>query len=182
MPELLAMLRGINVSGQKKVPMADLKAVFDELKYKNAQTYIQSGNVIFDGSGKPEAHSKKISKKIKDTFGFEVPVVVLEKKELEAAVKKNPFLKEKGVDVERLYLTFLEKEAEKEYLDKIKLPDKTADRFVISGKVVYLYCPGGYGETKLNNNFFENKLKVTATTRNWRTCNVLLEMMNRKNK
>jgi uncharacterized protein (DUF1697 family) len=180
MPELLAMLRGINVSGQKKVPMAELRAMFDELKYKNVQTYIQSGNVVFDGAGKTEAHSKKISKKIMETFGFEVPVVVLQKEELEAAVEKNPFLKEKGTEIERLFLTFLETEAEKEYLEKIKLPEKTTDRFVISGKVVYLYCPGGYGETKLSNNFFENKLKVKATTRNWRTCNILLGMMNEK--
>jgi uncharacterized protein (DUF1697 family) len=175
---MLAMLRGINVSGQKKVPMADLRAMFEDMKFKNVQTYIQSGNVLFESKDTDETGlSKKISKKILDVFGFEVPVVVLNKKYLETVVKNNPFLKEKNINEERLYYTFLAEEPSKEMLAKIKIPDGTTDRFEIIGKTAYLYCPGGYGETKLSNNFFEAKLKVRATTRNLRTTNILLEMM-----
>jgi uncharacterized protein (DUF1697 family) len=181
MPVLLAMLRGINVSGQKKVPMLQLKAMFEDLKFKNVRTYIQSGNVIFESKETNEAAlSKKISKKILEEFGFEVSVVVRTADELLSVIKKNPFIKEKNVLLDRLYISFLSEAPVKENLEKIRLPEGTTDRFVIAGKEVYLYCPGGYGETKLSNNFFENKLKVVATTRNWKTTNTLLEMMNAK--
>jgi uncharacterized protein (DUF1697 family) len=178
MAVMLAMLRGINVSGQKKVPMLQLRTMFEELKFKNVKTYIQSGNVIFESKDTNESMlSKKIGKKIMDVFGFDVSVVIRTEEELSSAIKKNPFVKEKDVQLDRLYVTFLSESPSKENMEKIKLPENTSDRFVISGKEVYLYCPGGYGETKLSNNFFENKLKVVATTRNWRTTNVLLEMM-----
>jgi uncharacterized protein (DUF1697 family) len=181
MTTLLCMLRGINVSGQKKVPMAELREMFAGLKFANVRTYIQSGNVIFDSKETDEAAlAKKISKKILSQFGFEVPVVIRTEKELSDTLKKNPFIKEKNIQEERLYITFLENEAVKELADKLKLPEGSTDRFVISGREIYLYCPGGYGETKLSNNFFESKLKVKATTRNWRTSNELLKMMQGK--
>lgn len=175
---LLAMLRGINVSGQKKVPMAELKQLFEDMKFKNTRTYIQSGNVVFESKETDEAVlSKKIGKKILEKFGFEVPVVIRTAEEIATVLKKNPFLKEKGVAEDRLYVSFLAEIPAKELLEKIKVPDGTSDRFIISGKEVYLYCPGGYGETKLSNNFFESKLKVKATTRNWRTTNELIKLM-----
>ncbi|HEX8516052.1 MAG TPA: DUF1697 domain-containing protein [Bacteroidia bacterium] len=181
METLLAMLRGINVSGQKKVPMAELKAMFEDMKFKNVRTYIQSGNVLFESNATDAAAlSKKISKKIMETFGFDVPVVVVNKKELENAITKNPFVKEKNVVHEKLYFTFLAEAPPKELEEKISLPEGSSDRYSIAGTTVYLYCPGGYGETKLSNNFFESKLKIKATTRNWRTTNELLKLMTEK--
>jgi uncharacterized protein (DUF1697 family) len=177
MATLLAMLRGVNVGG-KKVPMADLRLLYEGMKYKNVRTYIQSGNVIFETSeNDTEKISKEQEKKIKAKFGFDVPVVIRNEKELGSIIKKNPFLKEKNISEERLYVTFLANIPEKELQEKITVPAGTSDRFEIIGKEIYLYCPGGYGETKLNNNFFEKKLKVEATTRNWRTTNELLKMM-----
>jgi len=173
----LSMLRGINVGG-KKVPMAELREVYEALKYKNVRTYIQSGNVLFDTKATDEdALSATLEKKITARFGFEVPVVIRTEKELAAVLKKNPFLKEKNLQEDKLYITFLAEIPSKELLEKIRVPEGSGDQFQVSGKEIYLYCPGGYGETKLSNSFFEKKLKLKATTRNWRTSNELLKMM-----
>ncbi len=89
--------------------------------------------------------------------------------------KNNPFIKRKA-DVAFLHVTFLSDEPEKPNLLKIAEGPYGKDKFIVSGKAVYLFCPGGYGNTKLSNTFFENKLKVVATTRNWKTVNELARM------
>jgi len=159
----IALLRGINISGQKKIAMNDLKKVFESLKLKNVQTYIQSGNVLFEGT----IDAKTIEKKIQEVFGFQVTVFLRSKEELRKVIAKNPFA---GKDPNYLYVTFLS-DTPKETPEITK--DK-AEEFIISGKEVYLYCPKGYGRTKLNNNLFERKLKLQATTRNWKTINKLV--------
>jgi uncharacterized protein (DUF1697 family) len=174
---IICMLRGINVSGQKKVPMTELKKLFESLGFKNVTTYIQSGNVIF--TSKMPDHkmiSGTIEKKIREQFGFDVPVIVRSQPEMQIAVDNNPLIKEKDIDSEKLHITFLESSPDKDKLDKIHTFHFEPDRFIIAGRNVYLYCPDGYGRTKLNNTFFENKLKVRATTRNWRTVKELLRI------
>ena len=172
------MLRGINVSGQKKILMADLKKLYEGLGFKDVVTYIQSGNVLFKTSGKSTdvQLGKKIHEALKKQYSFEVPIIIRTLEEMHTVQKDNPFLKKKGVNMERLYVTFLSEEAPPDLIEKIMTFEHPTDEFVIIGKEVYLYCPGGYGETKLSNNFFESKLKVVATTRNWNTVNILTGM------
>ena len=170
----ISILRGINVSGQKKINMNDLKAVYESLSFKNVKTYIQSGNVLFQTKKIAErtiAH--KIEQAIKKHYDFDVPVIVLTLDELNHAIGNNPFRKEKSINMDRVYITFLAEEAAKENVDKTNTLDFSPDRFVISGREIYIHCPISYGNSKINNNFFENKLKVTATTRNWKTVNEL---------
>jgi len=88
----------------------------------------------------------------------------------------NPLLKEQNIDAEKLHVTFLEKVADPAKADSIKSTGYSPDKFIITGKEIFLYCPNGYGITKLSNNFFEKKLKVKATTRNWKAVNKLLEL------
>ncbi|MBI5215472.1 MAG: DUF1697 domain-containing protein [Ignavibacteriae bacterium] len=171
------MLRGINVGGQKKVPMNELKALYEELKFKNVTTYIQSGNVVFSSDGSDSnILSKKIEEKIFKHFGFEVPVIIRTLKEMQSVIKNNPFLKEKNIDTERMYVTFLAETPAKDSLQKIQAYQFPPERYIINGKEVYLHCPNGFGNAKTNNNFFENKLKLTATTRNWKTVNELVRI------
>ena len=173
----ISILRGINVSGHRKIPMQELKALYSELNLKNITTYIQSGNVVFSG-GKinPEALAKKIEKKIFERYNFEVPVIVRTIVEIQSILNGNPFLKEKNIEMDKLHVTFLADHPGKDNLEKLKSYNYEPDRFIVVGREIYLYCPGGYGNTKLSNNFFESKLKVTATTRNWRTVNELLRI------
>ena len=173
----LSLLRGINVSGQKKVPMAELKKIYESLKFNAVHTYIQSGNVVFQSKDKMEGLSSKIEKQIFNIFQFEVPVIHKTATDLEKTLNENPFLKEPDLQENKLYVVFLFEEPAKELIEKIQAYQTLSDRFEIIGMNVYLYCPDGYGHTKLNNNFFENKLKVKGTTRNWRSVNELYKLM-----
>jgi uncharacterized protein (DUF1697 family) len=176
----LSILRGINVSGHKLIKMEALRKLFEDLGFKNVQTYIQSGNVVFQSKkAKQSDLEKKIVKKIEEEFGFEVPVLVKEANELSVVLKNNPFLNQRKEDITKLHVTFLSEEPDQAAIVKIKEGNYAADEFIVSGKIIYLFCPGGYGNTKLSNNFFENKLKVIATTRNWKTVNELISMANK---
>ncbi len=174
MQTYISILRGINVSGHKTNKMEALRKMYEDLNFKNVRTYIQSGNVVFeDKKTKSPELEKKISKKIVEAFGFEVPVIVKESEEWQTVLKNNPFLKKRKEDITKLHVTFLSQEPEQAIIEKIKEGNYAADEFIILGKCIYLFCPNGYGNTKLNNTFFENKLKVSATTRNWKTTNEL---------
>lgn len=179
MSTYIALLRGINVSGQKLIKMTELKELFEKQGFQNVLTYIQSGNAIFYSKEKSSDTIKKIiSNSIKQEFGFDVGVLVITPDIIEYVLKNNPFIKKnKGLD--KLYVTFLSKQPSAENIKKLNSIDYSPEEYIINGKLVYLYVPNGYGKAKLNNNFFENKLKVEATTRNWKTINKLWELSNK---
>ena len=176
MPVLLSILRGINVSGQKKILMSDLKKLYKELDFKNVQTFIQSGNVVFD-SKNSALIAEKIEQKIKQKNNFDVPVIIRTLDEMEITITNNPFLKTKGIELDKLHVTYLSEIPSTESIKKVKEFNFEPDTFHIIGKEIYIHCPNGYGKTKLTNTFFEKKLNVTATTRNWKTSNELLKIM-----
>ena len=95
---------------------------------------------------------------------------------MKKTISSNPFLKEKNGDAKRLYVTFLSEIPDKENVESIANIDFSPDKFIIIGKEIYLCVANGYGETKISNTFFEKKLKVKATTRNWNTVNKLSDM------
>jgi uncharacterized protein (DUF1697 family) len=177
METIISILRGINVGGKNKIPMVELKALYEKSGFKNIATYIQSGNVVFSAD-KKELNSlpEKINKMIFTKYGFNVPVIVRTIDEMQSVINRNPLLKNKGIDIEKLHVTFLSDNSSNIHLEKIKEYQYLPDEYIITGREVYIYCPNGYGITKLSNTFFENKLKVTATTRNWRTVNELLRI------
>ncbi|MBK8339920.1 MAG: DUF1697 domain-containing protein [Flavobacteriales bacterium] len=173
----IAILRGINVSGARPLPMNELKALFEGLKCGNIRTYIQSGNVVFEG-GKvdPLAFAGKVESAIKKKYDYDVPVQVRTLDEMKAVVQDNPYLKHKGIELDKLHVTFLAEAPNKAEAEKIAGTTFTNDSFALHGREVYVHCPGGYGKSKLNNNWFESNLKVSATTRNWRTVNELVRI------
>ena len=175
MKTYISLLRGINVSGHKKIAIADLKALYETLGFTNLVTYIQSGNVIFTAKVTKNLE-QIIEQAITKKYAFDVPVLIITPEELSRVIAKNPFLKDKTVDPEKLHVTFLSTKPVQELLDKLAPAHYLPDRFNIIGSTVYLSCPNGYGQTKLTNTFFENKLKVRATTRNWKTVKKLLEI------
>jgi uncharacterized protein (DUF1697 family) len=165
MSVFISLLRGVNV-GQRQMKMAELKEVYEGLGYTSVQTYLQSGNVVF--SAKPSARlSERIREAIEKRFGFEVPVLILTPDRVNEIIAENPLQSEAGVDPAFLHFTFL-LEVGKGPLPA-EIPAVTAERAVLGRNGVYLYCPGGYGRTKLSNTYFERVLKTSATTRNWRT-------------
>ena len=117
MKKFIALLRGINVSGQKQIKMSGLKSLFEKAGFQNVETYIQSGNVIFSSKEtSAEKHSLKISSAIRKQFGFDVQLIVVTPEEIEDTLKKNPFIKMKK-DTDKLYVIFL---SDPTYLGNIK--------------------------------------------------------------
>ena len=177
MNTFISMLRGINVSGQKKISMNELRDLYETLNLTNVQTYVQSGNVVFDSAERnASVLVRQIEEQIEQTFGYSVPVLLRTSDDFRRVTSSNPFLGDRNEDPAKLYVTFLYEPLADPQLSNLKAPDGIKDKFAIGEQEIFLFCPDGYGRTKLNNNFFEQKLKVTATTRNWKTVNALFGM------
>ena len=175
MKTFISMLRGINISGHRLIKMDALKALYAELGFTHIQTYIQSGNVIFKHRNTDLQEFKKlIADGIREKFGFEVPVIVKEMDELKQIIASNPFLKDSKKDISKIYLTFLSTVPDSERFCKIGEGQNFEEEYKLTGNSIYIYCPNGYGNTKLSTNFLEGKLKLSATSRNWKTT---LELM-----
>jgi len=173
----ISLLRGINVSGQNKILMTDLKALYISLGFCDVLTYIQSGNVIFTSELKEDEIVTLIEKVISKKHGFFVPVQVREVQVFANLIAKCPFVEldlvEEGT---RVLVTFLSSVPSEEHVAKLMSYVKEPERLVLVGREVYLYCPHGYGKTKLSNVFIEKKLGVSVTTRNWKSVLKLHEM------
>ena len=177
MPIHIAMLRGINVSGHNLIKMEALRESLAELGFHDARTYLQSGNVIFEaGKASTDGLAGKIEKRILADFGLEVPVILRTAGEMEQVVQDNPFVEEAATVDARLYVSFLSAEAPKTAEASLKGLAVNPERLHVHGREVYLYCPNGYGKSKLSNTAVERKLGVIATTRNWKTVNALLAL------
>jgi len=132
--------------------------------------------VIFDSTKQDAAKlSNEIEKQIKKSFDLSVPVLLRNKEDFHLIISNNPFIKRKE-DPAKLHITFLHTVPSPSDLNKLSVPPKETDEFIIKEKEIFIFCPNGYGRTKLNNNFFEKKLNLTATTRNWNTVNTLYKL------
>src|SRR5208337_4185366 len=171
----IAILRGINVSGHFMIRMHDLKTKLEVLGFQNITTYIQSGNIIFNYEITDQNElSGLIGNNILQNFGFNVPVIVRNVTEIKAVIENNPFVNDRKENIDRLHVTFFSRSPDPEMSRKISVLNFNPDEFIVNQDHAYVFCPNGYGNTKINNQFFENKLNVTATTRNWKTVNQLV--------
>lgn len=176
MPVYIAMLRGINVSGHKPVKMDLLRASFEALGFSDVKTYVQSGNVVFGAAkGSVAGLTEKIAGKILNDFKFSVSVLIRTPEDLTTVLKRNPFVKQAEAEA-RLYVTFLSAPAPKGTEELLKPLATASEQIFVDDREIYLYCPNGYGNTKVSNTAIEKKLSLPATTRNWRTVNALFDM------
>jgi uncharacterized protein (DUF1697 family) len=174
MKTYIALLRGINVGGHKKVPMAELRGLLTKSGLKNVLTYIQSGNVIFQSSEENKSKLEAvINEKINARFGFDIPVLVKSKEEIKAILDNCPFPDEKKVVS---YFILLRDFPEKDLVDETSKQLFPKEVFIISKNCIYIFYALGAGRAKLGVNWFEKKLKVKATARNYRTMAKLIEM------
>lgn len=168
----IALLRGINVGGHKKLKMADLKLMMESLSFRDVITYIQSGNVVFSSEDE-NGLSEIISKEIEKRFGWEVPVLVKTADAIAQILKDCPFEETKKAEA---YFMLLASKPETGLMEAVREISYPNEEFVLTPECIYIYYSKGHGNEKLNNNFFEKKLKVSATTRNHRTLVKLVEM------
>lgn len=172
----LILLRGINVSGHNMIKMEILKTTLENIGFLNVRTYIQSGNVFVDT---PEENASKVGFQIKQeifkSLGLEVPLVVVNKSDLESCFKNNPFLKTTP-DIKKLYVAFISKELTNSALDELKISQFKPDEAIIDKSRIYIKYDIGAGKTRLDQKYIEKKLNVVATIRNWNTVTTLLAM------
>lgn len=176
MQTYLALLRGINVSGTKMIKMDILIKALQATGFTNVRTYIQSGNVFVDSEETASKVGFMIKQEIFKTFGHDVPIIIVEKNDLEVCIQTNPFLKDENTDLKQLYVAFVSKELNENSIHDLKISNIKPDEVHIDINKIYIKYFIGAGKTKLDSNYIEKKLNLTATIRNWNTINKLLEL------
>jgi len=153
--------------------MADLRLLLEKTGFQNVQTYIQSGNVLFTSSEKQQDLEAIIYEAILKKYGWEVPILVKTASEIKTILVDCPFFQEKK---KKSYFVLLQSAPSSENIAVAESISYPNEEFVIANSCVYLFSELGAAKAKLSANFFERKLKVSATARNYRTMNKLLEM------
>lgn len=173
----IAFLRGINVGGHHKIKMTDLQNTLSKLSYKNVQTYLQSGNVIFEFSdANPLELQDQIAAAILSDFGHKIKVIVLSREHFMKAYKHLPSFDETDSE-NKSYVVFLDRKANPDVFLEIKNAPDHKEKMILNDQIIYVHYSNGYGNSKINNNFFERKLNLVATTRNRRTVRNLFERL-----
>ncbi|MBU2912881.1 DUF1697 domain-containing protein [Reichenbachiella agariperforans] len=175
MKKYVALLRGINVSGQKKIKMAELKVALEAAGLQSVQTYIQSGNIVFESEESEEQAAARIEGAIYGAYNFEVPTVVFEQSTLEGIRAAHPF-RTQVEDTKGLYVCWMLDEPAEDRLQLLADADLGGDEYQIIDHLIYTCYHRGMGKSKMDISFLEKKLKVRATSRNWNTVSKLIEM------
>jgi uncharacterized protein (DUF1697 family) len=176
MTTFVALLRGINVGGNNKVPMADLRAMCIGLGYDSVETYIQSGNVVFETAASEASVVADLEAGLLSSFGLTLSVVARSTAELVEIVARNPFPSQD--DGTKLHVTCFAAPLAAAMVAKLDPSFSPPDTFVLDGRDMYLHLPGGMGTSKLAVHIGQ-KLGKLGTTRNWNTVLKLVEMSTR---
>lgn len=169
----IAFLRGINVGGNI-LKMDRLRALCSDLGARDVRTYVQSGNIVFAGTGSAEQWAQRLEKKLDGESRLPISVIVRTAAELEAVRAKNPFPKEPNIEVARLGVAFLQQTPTSKGIAALRLMDLSSERFHSAGREIYLHCPEGFGNAKLYS--LDKILGQKTTVRNWNTVIKLCEM------
>ena len=178
MPVLISMLRGVNVTGYNKIPMEALRQLYESLGLRAAQTYIQSGNVVFKSNAKDlSTLAKRIEDAIEKKFSFRPAVTLRTTAELKSVIARNPFAKRREIEPAKLQVHFfLTTSPGAEMLSEItRLKSGHPEEIVFGSRELYIYFPDGQGRSKLWP-ALDRALKKSATGRNWNTVTKLLAM------
>ncbi len=173
--QFIVFLRGINVSGQKKIKMAELREALSGAGFAGVQSYIQSGNLIVEYDGLYSEVETRVTEVIKDRFGFDVPTIARTRGQLKQILVECPYL---NTDREehRLFFTLLKHAPEDANLEKLNTYEYPPEEWICKNTHVYGHSPNGFAKAKLSNNFFERILRVDATTRNLKTMRHMIAM------
>ena len=175
MTTYIALLRGINVGGNKIIKMLDLKAMFQTLGFANVRTYIQSGNVVFESDeGSESLLSGVIERQIREVFGFEVSVIIRTLAEMENVIANDPFQLSEPEEFKRWYVTFLPAEPSAEALDKLRTYENGPDKVRFVGREMYILYEVSVSQSSLFKVPFDKILGMPITARNWNTVNKLV--------
>jgi uncharacterized protein (DUF1697 family) len=173
MATFIALLRAVNVGGTGKLAMADLRKLLAGLGYTHIETYIQSGNAVFDAQGSASAVCKDVATVLTSHMGAPVDVIVRTHADLTRVIAANPFAAEAAAEGGRVHVGFLAGKAKANAaaeLDQIvKVYPRRRDRVHFAGDCLYLHLPEGAADTKFTPRAVERALGVASTARNWNT-------------
>jgi uncharacterized protein (DUF1697 family) len=176
MPTFVALLRGINVGGKTMISMPALRSMLAAMGFEDVTTYIQSGNLVLSSStGDAGELAVAIEERIAETFGLSTAVLMRTPAELTEIAGSNPFLG-RETDPLKLHVVFLSDTPSATALKELDPKRSPPDEFSVRGREIYLHLPNGFGRSKLTIDYFEKRLGVRATARNWRTVNKLIEL------
>jgi uncharacterized protein (DUF1697 family) len=178
MKTLVAVLRGINVGGKNRIPMSELKSLLSSLGLEDVVAYIQSGNVVFRTRGVAHDVANSIEHRIAEAFGINVTVLLRTPAELKAVARGNPFLSDDS-DLSKLHVVFLSGRPAVSAAAELDPQRSPPDEFKLEGREIYLRLPNGSGRSKLTIDYFERRLGVAATARNWNTLIKLVALTQR---
>jgi uncharacterized protein (DUF1697 family) len=171
----IALFRGINVGGNKLLPMKQLAALLEKAGCRGVKTYIQSGNVVFRS---PMSDASRMAARLRAAVmagrGFEPTVVVLNRSELQRAIAANPF-PQADSNPKSLHLFFLADRPRSPDLESMNAIKAKSEAFALKGRIFYLYTPEGFGTSKLAARV-EQCLGVEVTARNWRTVSAVRDL------
>jgi uncharacterized protein (DUF1697 family) len=178
MTTFLSLLRGINVGGNRKVKMDDLKTVYEALGLWDVVSYIQSGNVVFKSTDADTEHlQRRIEDGIENKFGFHVDVVIRTLDDLNTIVENNPFQNQPDKESKWVAVMLLAARPDISAQEALLSTYVGPEEIFFSGKEMYIYYVDGMGRSKLSHSFIEKKLKTTGTVRNWNTILKLQELL-----
>ncbi len=172
----VALLRGVNVSGKNKLPMALLREALKATPFCDATTYIQSGNIVFNADLDITTCEQIIADLLKAEFDLNVPVIVREQSAIKDILKVNPFETRTIENSIFMSFGFLNECPAKEKVTVTEEFSNDEETFKIIDDIIYFYCGVGFGKTKMTNAWFEKKLGVTSTMRNYNTTLKLAEL------
>lgn len=173
-----ALLRGINVGGARKVPMADLRGLVEGLGHDGVRTYLQSGQAVFTSHrGDDDGLAEELARAVEERFGFAVDVIVRDHAYLKAVAEACPFPAAE-LEAKQLHVTYLSAPVAPERFAEIDREAFLPEEFRLGDRALYLYAPEGLGRSKLAEALSRPRLTkgLTATTRNWNTVVKLVEM------
>jgi uncharacterized protein (DUF1697 family) len=175
-PRYVAFLRGINLGGKRRVPMAELRAVLADAGYENVLTHLQSGNVALTSGANAGELERALSEQLERAFGFRIGVVVRSRDELANVIAADPF-GEEAQDPARYQVSFLSEKPDRQGVKELEAAQAAPEQVFVRGREVYGWHPGGVGRSELAKQITAKGLGVKeATARNWRTITKLLEL------
>jgi uncharacterized protein (DUF1697 family) len=181
MTSYAALLRGINVGGKNKVPMADLRVLLAGLGHGQVSTHLNSGNGLFTSDrADTDAMAREIEAAIESGLGLKIATLVRSREELLGVLDSNPLATQAAAEPARFVVYFLSGQADPARLAAIDPSVYAPDQCVLSdgGRELYAYCPGSLNESKLTRQFVEKRLdQEIATARNWNTVVKLLSLL-----
>lgn len=169
------MLRGINLGATRRIPMADLRALFTEAGYEDVATYLQSGNVALRSPASAAELERESTRLISERFGFDVPVIARTRAELAAVIRHNP-LGDVVDNPKRYQVSFLSVKLSEARIKRLREVATDPEAVAVKGREIYAWHPDGVARSKLWNELAGKGLGVTATARNWTTVEALLAM------